>query len=122
MATTKFRPSLTKIEILYLLELCNEDTNESRSKVKKAIQSKLQLLTVKIDLGITAPAYSANEKVSLEDRLGFGITKADERKSAYDLWKSNPTLCTESQIKLAKTYMFENDLMSEEEEKEFLEG
>lgn len=114
----KFRPSLSLEEIQYLIV----NLNTASSPVAVSVRSKLQLLTAKVNLGLTKPAFITSPKEDIMNQLGeSNQTPAQKRESAYIKYHSNPAACTDEEVKLAKTYMYNNNMMTATEREAYEE-
>ena len=120
--TKKLRPVITSIQLSYLLDLIQNDNRSTTEQIKDDLYKYLKLFQAKVSIGIVAPSYVVQEKKrSIDDILGADDSPAANRRRAYDLYIESPQLCTPKQIHLAKTYMYENDLMTAEQEAEYEE-
>lgn len=120
MAIEKFRLSLSLPEVAYLIDTLGCDNREGTAKLNASLVSRLKLLQTKADLGITQPAFSSTEKLSIEDKL-FS-SPADRRSAAYSKWKINPAICTLEELRQVQMYRYENNLMTPEEESAYEES
>lgn len=114
----KYRLSLTTDQILYLQQLLQTDTSEQYSKVRKLTAHQINVFILKMKVGLVSAAYTSSLKISIEDSLGLDDTSdsADSvRLAAYKKYSSHPELCSSNEILQARTYMYENDMMSDEE-------
>lgn len=119
----KYRPSLSSMEIKYILDLCQSDQRAETEKISTALASKLRVFSLKMQLGIVSASHTAAPVTTLEERLGLeSMTPADRRSAAYSKYKLNPDYCSADELKLAQTYRYEHGLMSPEEESEFENG
>ena len=120
----KYRPSLTLQQIQYILHVSSLDTSIETEDIRISLTQQLKLLTFKASIGATAPSYVSPPKISLEDKLGIGLSAAEKRELAYRKYSSNPALCTAQEREQALTYMYDNNMMIESEaaafEKEFM--
>lgn len=114
----KFRPYLTVQQLRYIVQLIEADNRSETEALKLRTAKELKLFLMKSDLGALTPAVVIAEKQSMTERLGL-VDPVSDREEAYNLWSRNPMLCTEQQIKQARLYRYENDLMSPEEEAEY---
>lgn len=121
----KFRPYLTMQQIRYFIELADADQRSETEHLRLKSLRELKLFAAKNDLGLVSPALTTVGRQTVEDKLGLGsnsndatanLSLTEQREQAYNLWRANPQLCTEYQIKLATLYRYENDLMSPDEE------
>jgi len=120
----KFRPSLSESEITEILDMLDQ------TQGNESLKRKLRIFLKKAECGITQPGFVAQtSKLSIAEKLELSIsnseTPAQKREAAYLLYQrfmGNAAVLGEDIIKLARTYMFENDMLSPEEETEFLAG
>lgn len=121
--SNKYRPYLTMQQIKYFIELAESDQRAETEALRLKSLRELKLFVAKSDLGLVNSALTVVGKQSTEDKLGFtsesGDTPEQKREKAYQLWRVNPQLCDDNQIQMAKLYMYENDLMSPDEEAEY---
>jgi hypothetical protein len=119
----KYRPSLSAVEIRYILDLCNADERQETEKLSTNLSSKLRVFSLKMQLGIVSASHTAAPVTTLEERLGLeSMTSADRRSVAYSKYKLNPDYCSVEELKLAHTYRYEHGLMSDSESEEFENG
>ncbi len=121
-ATVKLRPYLSPQQINYILDLCSQDQREATAHLRKQITASLQLVTMKLELGLSQGSYTATPRVTVAEKLGFSesdLSPAARREAAYMTYKANPSLCTQYEIRLARTYMYENGMMTPQEQEEF---
>lgn len=114
----KYRISLTLPQIRYLISVAQLDTTESMQRLRDSTIAAMKLSLTKAELGITAPAFVAAEKQTMEEKLGL-VDPAMRREAAYKKWSNNPSLCTSQEIADAQLYRYENDMMTPEEENEY---
>lgn len=111
----RYRPSFTLPEITTLLKALSSLPPEE----VESIITKLRLLTFRIELGVTQPAYEGVTKQSQEQKLGLDTQQAstpeERRHSAFLKWQSNPELCSYWESSLAKTYRYDNNMMTQDE-------
>lgn len=76
---------------------------------------------LKATVGLLTPHYAAE---SLEEKLGIvSQTSTTSKQAAYEkLAKYGAAVCTPEERKLALDYMFENDLMTPEQEEQYTES
>lgn len=118
--TAKYRPYLTVQQIRYFLGLAESDTRSETEALRLRSVRELKLFLTRFDLGALQPASISAPRPTVMDKLGLEVASpAELRESSYELWRMNPELCTSEQLRLAKLYMYENDLMSPEEEAEY---
>lgn len=116
----KYRPSFTKQEIAYIIDLCNLDTRPATTEMAFTIACRLKVFSLKADLNIVSPAFSSAPKQSLEEKLGMeSESPSQKRQAAFAKWKLNPALCNSFEIGMANTYRYENGLMTAAEENEY---
>lgn len=118
----KLRPYLSPQQINYILDLCSQDQREATFHLRKQITASLQLVTMKLELGLSQGSYTATPRVTVAEKLGFSesdLSPAAKREAAYMTYRENPSLCTQYEIKLARTYMYENGMMTPQEAEEF---
>jgi hypothetical protein len=120
---TKYRPYLTPTELDIIIDAL------------KTVGSNPHLIHYlagfkgKIELGLNVPNLTLTPRPSVMERLGLD-SPMDElakitirvlsREDAYTKWTQNPASCTPKEIEQASVYRFENDLMTPEEEIEYL--
>lgn len=117
--SAKYRPYLTIQQLHYFLSLCEADNRTETETIRARTIRELKLFIAKNDLGAVSPQYTTSPRQSVEEKLGLALDSSDpvtRRKAAYDLWNTNPTLCTQSEIIAATLYRYENNLMTPEEE------
>lgn len=116
----KYRPAFTKQEIIYIIGLCSLDKRAGTTEMAFTIAARLKVFALKADLHMIIPAFESSPKVSLEDKLGLGDeTLISKRQRAYEKFKLNPEYCSNIEIQMANTYLYENGLMTEEQEKAY---
>ena len=119
MTAQKYRPAFTSQELAYIKDLCRADKRESTVSMAHKISRRLEVFGLKAQIGLVAPAFTATEERSIDERLGLDtVSPADKRLAAYQKWKLNPDICSTVELNLANTYRYENDLMTSEEEQE----
>jgi len=80
----KYRPALSLPQVRYLQSLLeNAPAHEATAQLNESIQLSFKLLTFRVSIGATTPAYKAAGKESIEDKLGLGATKEEQLVSAY---------------------------------------
>lgn len=116
----KFRPVLTLPQIKYIQQCIALDNSSATERMKTELSNYLELFLTKQVLGYVSPAYtsSAAPKQSMEQKLGM-VSGEEYREQCYHKYSSSPELCTPQEIHEAKTYMYENDMMTAEEEAAF---
>lgn len=135
----KYRPSLTASNINHILYLAKQDLKNSPNVDSKSNSENLIKTLIpfqaKIQNNVASPAYISNKKESMLEQLGeVDINNSKDSKS-YESYKvecynkyikaiadDTGSLWNElqlSEIDAAKEFMYFNDLMSKEEEKEY---
>jgi hypothetical protein len=121
MSEPKYRPSLAANEIHYIISLVQNDTEHP--ELAQSVLAKLKLFVAKMNLGIVSPAFCSTARQSIEQRLGIDVSVTVSpllnRELAFNKWQKTPELCSAAEIKLAQTYRYENDLMTQDEESEY---
>ena len=120
-----FRPSFTLAEIETIITLCQCNPHSNACNV--TILAKLLPYQLKITHGLVSPAYTASDTHTIGAKLGFSeelevkdtMSVEEKRLRAYNAYITNPILCTPEQINNARQYMYDHDLMSEEEALDF---
>lgn len=123
--STKYRPYFTLEELEETIRCV------SISSQNLHLLHYLRSFRDKISLGKISPNLSlAPARPSLIDSLELGEPTSTPnknsakpetlRQAAYIKWSINPETCTITELALVQTYRFENDLMSPDEEAEFL--
>ena len=119
----KYRPYLTIQQIKYFIQLAEADNRAETEHLRLKSLRELGLFVAKNDLGLVRPALTVTGQKTIEDKLGLGLGQgadvATSREEAYNLWCMDPQLCTDQQVKQARLYRYENDLMSPEEEAQY---
>ena len=118
MADAKYRMTFNAQEIHYLHQLIKSEMRPELQNIAGSLDRYFKTFLFKLNLGTVAVSHTASQKQSLEDQLGM-TDPSTRRAAAFGKFKLNPALCTPDEITLAKTYMYENNLMTEEEEREF---
>jgi len=114
----KYRPAFSAAEIQYLIDVCNLDQRAATAEIAFAIASRLKVFALKAQLGIVGNAFTSAPKQSLDEKLGLDDPAA-RRKAAFDLYNTNSAMCTPAQLRMARTYRYENGLMTPVEEAEY---
>lgn len=117
-----YRPSITAEELNYLVELLENPalTLAPSWAVGKLVYNKLKLLAHKIALEAVSPAYTTTANDSLADRLdAVELTPVQKREAAYIKYTNSPELCTKDEITLARTYMYERNMLTNLEREEY---
>lgn len=114
-STAKFRPSFTAAQIHYLHQLVQSDQIQGTEKLRLELDRYFKVFILKMEVGSISEAFSSAPKLSIEERLDLDPSK----EQAYILYQSGPKLCTPHQIIQARTYMWENDMMTATEEEAF---
>lgn len=123
MAETKFRPYFTISEINEIIEALKTSPTPTRLGIIRYLTG----FKLKCESGILTSAYSSNPRDSISQRLGFDPTNAETaqkdkkvlQEAAYQKQLINPKACTPHEIQMAMTHRYENNLMSEREEREY---
>jgi hypothetical protein len=119
MPAPTFRPYLTLNDIQVIVAALKYNPSSEHLKLIR----KMELYCFKISTEHLAssytPALSMAEKLEL-DGPEPKLDHAEIRKEAYKKWTANPDSCTSVELMRAQEYMFENDLMSPEQEAMFL--
>ena len=123
MATKKFRPYFSPDELKILISALNEKPTPERLSLSKYLQH----YCLKIDGGFFTPAITL--KPSLEEQLEFTQEPSEDspnrlsslRLQSFLKWSKNPASCTPIELHRANEYRFGNDLMSQEEEAQYVE-
>jgi hypothetical protein len=116
MANEKFRPSLTLLQIQYILDLCNVDTREGTYTLREAVSKQLKIFLLKAQIGAVSASHTVESKVTLEEALS---SPAELRLAAYKKWQEFPHLCTKEEVGRAATYRYENGMMTTSEENDY---
>jgi hypothetical protein len=119
---SKFRLSFTAQQIHYLHALVKSDQSIATQDMKTDLNRYFTVMITKLEVGAVSTAFVSSPKVSVEDKLGFGQTPEEKRHAAYLKYQGNHMLCTDEEIRLAKTHMYENGMMTAAEEAAFEEG
>lgn len=121
MSQAKYRLSFTEQEINYLHQLVCTDPFPATKDLQDRLHRYFKLMKTKLEIGAVSAAFTSSPKKSLEEKLGI-IDPVEAREAAYLKWQTNPAICTEEEIQKAKTHMYENDMMTAEEEEAFENG
>ena len=123
---TKYRPSLTASQIIYILDLTKGVTPMTVESYD--IIRVLSSFQNKIANDAIAPAYIATNKpasTSLEALGGDSIASIDKEsyptkevywEVCYNKYKLNPTSCSLTEIQASQEWRYLNDLMTPEEQ------
>jgi len=113
MAEDKYRITLTEAQLTYLLSRIEQETQPTLHKYFRVFMAKMHL-------GAVSAAFTSIGRKSVEERLEEATLSGPERRLlAYTKYQDNPRACSTEEVKFAKTYMYENDLMTPAEEEEF---
>ncbi len=136
MTRVKYRPPLSNAQILHILTLCKSES-PSISDASIDVIATLGPYQYKIENSGVAPAYTTTpqSKVKLFEKItgssivsplaadgteeDYILTKEDYWRQCYHTLQTDPNECSLKMIQAAKEHMYLNDLMSEEELKEF---
>ncbi len=110
----KFRPSLTLPEIEHIVELLRKHGHHENSEPLH----KLNLFILKARHGITAPSHAVIGQQSLEAKLG--LAEDDRIETLLQVNNSTPKILSPSQLERVQFYRFQNNLMTSEEEDQYL--
>lgn len=133
----KYRPVLTLPELEHL---CTILASAPAHDMNAPLLNKLRLLAFKGAAGITAPAYMAAPRESLEDKLGFApsLPHNDDarniihgglpdtpinrkRLALYKMWEKYPSALSSSELEQVQQYRYDAQLMFPHEIPAFLE-
>ena len=116
MATPKYRPYFTGPELAEVqraLKLVSLNVELIRY---------LETFSLKIASGIQEPNITLkptiSERLGMSDRLP-SLNLSELKLAAYNKWLDSPQKCTPQEIARTLMFRYENDLMSEEEEREY---
>lgn len=111
----KFKMTFTLKQLSHIHNLLTiSDSLITDMETQVELRLKTRLLLFKANEGITQPAYIPVQKLSTEEAIGM---TADERRYFYyTKYCENPDSCNAEEVEYAKTYMYDNELMSAEEE------
>jgi len=116
----KYRIALTPQQVAYLISCCKTEGREELLDIATTTGRQLELVQAKIQIGVVKPAFESTPPISLEEKLGIeAATPTEKRFAAYRKYQGNPSICTPQEVKLARTYMYENGMMSTQESEEF---
>lgn len=120
MAEKQYRPYLTHSEISTILSSLKREPIESHIRLIR----KLEVCMFKISAEHLTPAYvpapTMVDKLELDGPPIAPKDMSTYRLECYRKWVDNPLVCTAAELMRAQEYMFENDLMSPEQEAMFL--
>lgn len=134
MTIKKYRPSFSHTQLLHLLYLARSDSSLADSATRSLSNTIVQVLApmvAKIDCNAIAHSHICYPKSSLLSQLGelesnslttqthTGEAKLSYNLSCYNKYCERPLECSTQEKEAAKEYMYVNDLMSPEEEKEY---
>lgn len=123
MTQQKFRPSLTSQQIAYLIALIEMDEAAVTETLRFSTLRVLKVFNLKMQIGAVSAAFTSTPRQSVEEQLGMDdLTPEEKREVSYRKWQGNPLLCTEQEVMQAKTYMYENNMMTDAEAEEFENG
>lgn len=107
MPVIKFRPSLSLNEIQHIIASLGDGSPQST-----AIIASLNKMVLKAKHGIITPSHATTTP---EESLGF----TESIHTLLDIWQSNPTLLTQSQLLVVQHHRYTHDMMTPQEEKEY---
>lgn len=115
----KFRPYLSGIEMHYIIQLINKANDGTQIAAK--IKYQLSKILLGADSGMATPAYVTSPQQSTLDKLGESclLTVSQKREAAYIKYQGSPELCNDDEITLARTYMYEHNMLTESERTEY---
>lgn len=116
----KFRPYFTSSELLEIISALKEQ-NKNRNLIHY-----LEGFAIKIERGILEPSITIQPTIADKLELGSGPTGPtlgdvlkNKKYNSYHKWKLAPHACSANELAHAAMYRYENDLMSEEEERNY---
>lgn len=115
---SKYRPSLTQEQIVHLISLCRKDSSDESLR----IIGLLAQFEFKIKQGAIVQSHAVDVKQGLAVDLGFAdpaIHMQGGARSAnliLELWNSNPAQLSVLELQRVRSYRYENDLMTPEEQ------
>lgn len=120
-----FRPYLTKEEITLIYSLLDTKTGEyEHLEEHSTLKRKIKELMFRISENLITPSHIREKKQSIEDQLGISDSRENRKQFLYEnfhlTYKNSITQLTKEEIDLINEYRYENDLMSPEEETEYL--
>jgi hypothetical protein len=115
----KYRPALTATELHYILATLKNVSIKAGTEdpVADSLIKKLSVFCFKLGIGAISPSHSETLKPTLEEKLGLTSTPAERRKAAYD--KVLAGSANAADLALAATYMYDNNLMNEQQRKDY---
>ena len=116
----KYRPVLTVEQISHLIALCKKELSEESIRCIATLSPFLAKIQ---NCGVTEAYTQKPVKTQLET-LGFSteISPQQQRAQLYQSYVNSgedPNLFSAQQLIQIQLYLYENDLMSEEEERNF---
>jgi hypothetical protein len=116
----KYRPYLTPSEIQEI----SLALKQSPTPARLHIAQYLERFILEINHGIRESSYTPKPRPTLSQELGFDPPTpndlSDIGKVAYKFYQEHgPESCTPKQLQDALSYMYLNDLMTPEQEKEY---
>lgn len=122
--STKYRPYFTLEELEETIRCVSiSSQNLHLLHYLRSFRDKISLGKISPNLSLAPARPSLIDSLELsEPKPGTKQSPSNEtlRQAAYIKWSINPETCTITELALVQTYRFENDLMSPEEEAEFL--
>lgn len=122
--TKKYRPYLTATEIQEI----SLSLKQSPTPARLHIAQYLERFIIEINHGIRQESYIPKPKPTLSQELGFEPLPTNEGLAdvgliAYKFYQEHGAAsCTPKQLQDALSYMYLNDLMSPDQEKEYENG
>ena len=113
MTQKLFRPYLSLPEINLLTSLLSTNLEKENAT---PLYGKLFKLKLEAEIGLRKEAYS--QKPSLLQKINGDIQPTETIQPSQELWElfnSNPSSLSHQQIRAAKTYGWQQDLMSQVE-------
>lgn len=123
--STKFRPYFTIEELEETIRCVSISSNNLHLlHYLRSFRDKISLGKISPNLSLAPAKKSFTDSLELSDSTSASkpqiVSNETLRQAAYIKWSINPETCTITELSLVQTYRFENDLMSPEEEAEFL--
>jgi hypothetical protein len=122
-AEQKFRPYFTASELSYLIDSC-----KLRTPINQSLLRYLEGFAIKIERGVSSPAYISNPPATIDQRLGFSPPTVLEPTihpaqlpAMNQLYENSVDRCklSPAQIEAVQVYRYTNDLMEPAEEMEY---
>lgn len=130
----KYRPVLTAPQIEHILALCKYSIDQKESMAIIGILAPFQAKIQNAGINI---AYQTSPKQSIEESLGMASNSSFSNlnffsaasttysskeaywEGCYNRYTKDPAACTLAEIHAAREHMYLNDLMSDDEVREF---